>query len=751
MNQATKNVPVDDNLINYGALKGNLVGANNDKKFYVTTAIAYTNGFPHMGHAYEALSADVIARYMRVQGYDTFFLTGSDEHGQKVAAAAEKNNMAPIDHCNLYVDAFRSLNQRLCVSNDYYQRTTEKYHEETSQRLWKMCADMHDDIYLDTYEGWYNEREEMFVTDAEAEANQFVDASTGLPLKRVSEESYFFRMSKYCDALINKIETEPTFIQPEMHRNSILSRLKKDGLRDLSISRTTFNWGIPAPEGFQSNHVMYVWFDALTNYLSGVHGLDPAHPLHKYWPANVHIIGKDIVWFHTVIWPCMLMSAGMTLPACVFSHGFVNAADGRKMSKSFNNSVDPNELLDLYPTDSLRYYLTASITYGADLNMSASNMIQMHNSELADVAGNLIHRVLTLCGKYCDNKVPDVQHDEKCGLPFDLAALVSGTAEAMKNFAIHTCIHLAMEAVRQTNRWLTEAEPWKMKGADEPRRVAVVRTALEALYAFTHFLAPVVPQAAHAIFSDRLNTAPVATTELRTDFYNLTPGTPTRLGDILFTKIEDPDAPAPPTAISMDAAREAKKKAKAGKAAEAVVLDMEQPDLSRMDLRVGVITKVWDHPTAERLYCEEIDVGDEAPRQIASGLREHYSLEEMMGRKVLVVCNLKEAKLQGFASNGMVLACKRSVEQADGSSKVVVQLVEPGSAAAVGERACVEGMPEGPVWAPNATKKHKVWEAVAPHLHTNADGVACYKDQPLITLVSKTQCTVVSNFSSPIS
>ena len=269
MNKATSKVPIDDNLVNYGAIKSSLKGSNSDKKFYVSTAIAYTNGFPHMGHAYEALSADVIARYMRVQGYDTFFLTGSDEHGQKVAAAAEKNGMAPIDHCNLYVNAFKALNQRLCVSNNSYQRTTDKYHEETSQRLWKMCADMSDDIYLDCYEGWYNEREETFVTDAEAEANQFIDPGTGTALKRVSEESYFFRMSKYCDALIAKIEAEPGFIQPEMHRNSILARLKMDGLRDLSISRTTFNWGIPAPDGFQSNHVMYVWFDALTNYLSG--------------------------------------------------------------------------------------------------------------------------------------------------------------------------------------------------------------------------------------------------------------------------------------------------------------------------------------------------------------------------------------------------------------------------------------------------------------------------------------------------
>ena len=327
----------------YGALAHNLPGCG-PEKFYITTAISYTNGFPHIGHAYEFLSTDAIARYYRVLGYDTFFLTGTDEHGQKVAASAEKNGLSPLEHCNIYVKAFQELNKRLLVTYSDFIRTTHPHHELTSQTLWKRCHE-NGDIYLGSYEGWYNEREETFVTDADAEAAGFKDAASGVPLKRVKEESYFFRMSAYTDRLIAHIEEHPSFVEPEQFRNNVLARLKKEGLKDLSISRTSFNWGIPVPEGFAREHVMYVWFDALTNYLSGVDGLqlrpqgapagsvvpgcnllptkNPAeewlerelgHSLSEYWPAARHVIGKDIVWFHCVIWPCMLMSAGVPLP-----------------------------------------------------------------------------------------------------------------------------------------------------------------------------------------------------------------------------------------------------------------------------------------------------------------------------------------------------------------------------------------------------------------------------------------------------
>lgn len=326
------------------------------RKKYITTAISYTNGSPHIGHAYEFITADVITRYFRLYGYETFFLTGADEHGQKVAASAQAAGKSPQDHCNFFVDQFKGLDALLNISYDRYIRTTDDDHIVTAQKLWLMCIN---DIYLDKYVGWYNEREECFVADADAELAGYKDIGSGLPLKKVEEESYFFKMSAYCERLLAHIRENPRFIQPEQLRNHICTRLEAEGLKDLSISRTSFTWGIPVPN--DERHVMYVWFDALTNYLSGVRALDD-DDLKFFWPANFHIIGKDIVWFHSVIWPCMLMSAKLHLPGkfyaaflpiyqhlnsfveCVFSHGFVNAADGRKMSKSYNNAIDPFEV-----------------------------------------------------------------------------------------------------------------------------------------------------------------------------------------------------------------------------------------------------------------------------------------------------------------------------------------------------------------------------------------------------------------------
>lgn len=319
-----------------------------------------------------------------------------------------------------YVAGFQCLNQRILVTNDDYVRTTSPRHKRTAQALWNLCATKNDDIYLDQYSGWYNVKEETFVTDSEAELCNFCDPSTGDPLKRVQEASYFFKMSKYHDRLVEHILRHAEFIRPEGHRNAILARLNADRLRDLSISRTTFDHGIPVPEGFDSNHVMYVWFDALTNYLTGVNALGvndevegeegdgnndekkkENEELAKLWPADVHIIGKDILWFHTVIWPCILMSANLPLPKTVFAHGFVNDKDGKKMSKSVGNVVDPHDMLDLFDVDSFRWYLCKEAPYGGELSFSEVSMRDMHNADLVKTLGNLVQRVTKLCEKYC--------------------------------------------------------------------------------------------------------------------------------------------------------------------------------------------------------------------------------------------------------------------------------------------------------------------------------------------------------------
>ena len=564
----------------------------------------------------------------------------------------------------------------------------------------------------------------------------YKDTGSGLPLKKVTEESYFFRMSKYLDRLLHYIEVEnPDFVQPEALKNQILVRLRKDGLRDLSISRTSFTWGIPVPEGFDDRHVMYVWFDALSNYTSGVEIFDESSPIRKYWPAQSHVIGKDIVWFHTVIWPCMLMSAEIPVPRGVFSHGFINAADGRKMSKSYNNAVDPHDIVSKYSSDTIRYYFCNHV-YGNDINFTESAMITMHNSELADVLGNLVHRALTLIGKYSDHIIPNSAHDPAWALPFEFEKLANGIREDMKSNAIESALSRTMEAVRNTNKFITEAEPWKMKGGDEVRRAPVVRTTLEAIYAFTHFLAPIIPHAAKLIF-DALQTPPKPVFLLRNDLYNLTPGTKVVPCKILFSRIEVEKNKK----VIPESGVKAKKKA-----AQELEnsLDPNQPDFTKIDLRVGKITKVWHHETAERLFCEEIDIGDPSGvRPVASGLRSHYTLEDMQDRLVVMVCNLKEAKMQGFVSTGMVLAAK----SADGEK---IELIDPPSDADVGDRLVVEGL-EGPAWPSAKVKKLKLWESISADLKTNAECIACWQGNPLLTSKGLKPCKVKSNADMPIS
>ena len=328
------------------------------EKFYLTTAINYTNGPPHVGHAYEAITSDVISRYHRVYGRQVFFLTGTDEHGQKIADTAEKAGVKPIDICDKYAGQFQDLNAKLSISNDGYIRTTQPHHHKLVQLLWQR-VEKKGDIYLDRFSGYYNVREETFITDHDAEQSDFKDPVSGVPLEKREEESYFFKMSKYHDRLVEHIKTHPEFIQPELRRNEILARLREP-LRDLSVSRNTFSWGIPVPNG--NGHVMYVWFDALSNYLSGVGWPDGQHK--SMWPADVHIIGKDILWFHTVIWPTMLMSAGVDLPKTVFGHGFVSDKDGVKMSKSLGNVIDPYDMLQKYGSDTLRFFITRAAPYG---------------------------------------------------------------------------------------------------------------------------------------------------------------------------------------------------------------------------------------------------------------------------------------------------------------------------------------------------------------------------------------------------
>lgn len=746
---------------NFAQTAGNGIAEIRDDgdRYYITTAINYTNGAAHMGHAYEAATSDVIARFQRSKcglKQPTYFVTGADEHGQKIANTASGEGKQPIEICDKYVTGFKCLNQRLLITNDDYIRTTSDRHKRVAKALWKKCSDA-GDIYLDTYEGWYNIREETFVTDSEAQLTDFKDPTSGLPLKRVEEKSYFFKMSKYKERLIEYIEvTNPNFIRPEKHKNQILSRLKSDDLRDLSISRTTFQWGIPVPEGFEADHVMYVWVDALSNYLTGVNGLGvnedgSIEGLAKFWPASVHIIGKDILWFHTVIWPCLLMSANIPLPKTVFAHGFVNDKEGKKMSKSMGNVVDPHDMLDKFDVDTFRWYLCKEASFGGELAFSEDNMRDMHNSDLCDTLGNLVHRATSLCQKFCEGgTIPDVPYPPT-KLPIDLPAVLTSYIEKMEAFELQGGANVAIQGFRDINKYLDDEAPWKKKGDEHKQaRQITVRTTLEAIYALAHLLLPFLPEGAHKIFQ-KLKTEPTSLTDLKRDMCNLKVGTKIDVGSVLYDKKlseEEINNAKEASAKKKESYEEAQRRKKEKKAAQIAASKKaqggaaDQPEFTKMEIRVGQIIKVWNHESADKLYCEQIDVGEESgPREIASGLRDYYTLEEMENKKVLVVCNLKATKLVGFSSNGMVLAAKGS----DGKG---VELITPPDDTPIGERVYIEGLSGEPVSSAQV-KKRKVWDTVAKGLKTNDEGLATWDNKVIIT--SKGSCKAATLKGAPIS
>ncbi|OQR84558.1 methionyl-tRNA synthetase [Achlya hypogyna] len=679
------------------------------ESFYITTAIHYSNGMPHIGHAYENVTADVIARYHRTYGRDVRFLTGTDEHGQKIAQTAEAQGMTPIQLCDKYSGLFQQLTKDLNMSNDDFIRTTSDRHKKFCQYIFAR-AQANGDIYKGTYEGWYNVREETFVTENEAALTNYKDPTSGLDLKKMQEESYFFKMSKYQQRLIDHFHAHPEFLQPETARQAILKRLEEP-LLDLSASRTTFSHGIPLPD--DPKHVMYVWFDALSNYLSA---LDyPSGANAKYWPASVHIIGKDITWFHTVIWPCILMSAGFPLPKRVFAHGFINAKDGTKMSKSIGNVIDPYDMVAKVGLDSFRYFVVRGARYGADMPFSEDELVAMHNSDLADTLGNLVHRGLTLAVKYADGAVPDATATP-C---FDVAALRAATEEAFKNYNLQDACVAFIEAVKETNKYLTDAAPWHM--TDAGAKLVVVRTVLEAIYIFAHFMAPFMPGTAAAVF-DKLHTQPTTLTRLSSYFDTLTPGTPIGVGDILFQKV-------------LSDVEKAALAAKKAPAPAPVKVKVEVPLFAACDIRVGTITKVWPHPDSDKLFCEEIDVGREAPVQIASGLRPFYTQDALLGRKVLVLLNIKAAKLAGFKSNGMVLCAV---------TDDATQLIEPPAAAVNGERVTI-ATEAGDAVSEGQMKKQKIWEKLAADFTTDAGAVATYKGAVVSTTAGPCKAASLAN------
>jgi len=464
-------------------------------KFYLTTAIHYTNGPPHIGHAYEMVASDAIARFKRLDGYDVFAMTGTDEHGQKVQRTAAQNGLSPKEFVDKIAARFEEMEQRLGCSFDRFIRTTDADHLPSTQELWRRM-EANGDIYLAKYAGWYSVRDEAFYGEEETtlQPDGTRLGGQGTPVEWVEEESYFFRLKSYQDRLLKLYEDVPDFISPETRKNEVVSFVK-GGLEDLSISRTTFDWGLPVPG--DPKHVMYVWVDALNNYVTGTGFLDPESPRAHYWPADVHIIGKDIVRFHAVYWPAFLMSAGLPLPKRVFGHGFL-LNKGTKMSKSLGNVVDPFGLAETYGVDQLRYFFLREVSFGQDGNYSHDAIVGRINADLANDLGNLAQRSLSMIAKNCEGRVPPrgtLNEADEAMLAMADAALAKAR-EAMKDFALHTVLADLWALIAEANRYFANNEPWRLTKTDPARRDTILYVTIEVLREVAILVQPVMPVAA---------------------------------------------------------------------------------------------------------------------------------------------------------------------------------------------------------------------------------------------------------------
>jgi methionyl-tRNA synthetase len=463
------------------------------KPFYITTPIFYPNGAPHIGHAYTSVASDVIARFHRLDGRDVLFLTGTDEHGQKMQQTAEKEGVTPLELATRNSGLFRQLWDTLNISYDDYIRTTEERHYEACQAIWQKMVDA-GDIYLDTYSGWYSVRQEGFFDEKETTLGDdgVRREPLGSPVEWVEEESYFFRLSAYGDKLLDHYSSNPGFIAPQERRNEVTSFVKS-GLRDLSISRTTFDWGIKVPGN--DRHIMYVWVDALTNYITAAGYPNENGERWRYWPADIHMIGKDIVRFHAVYWPAFLMSAGIDLPKRVFAHGFL-LNRGEKMSKSVGNVVDPFALVEKYGLDPLRYYMMREVPFGQDGSYNHEAIVNRTNADLANDLGNLAQRSLSMVGKHCEGAVPacgPLSEDDKTVL--DAAdGLLETARTAMADQAIHTMLGAVWQLVSDTNRYFAAQEPWALRKTDPDRMATVLYVTIEAIRQVAILAQPVMPK-----------------------------------------------------------------------------------------------------------------------------------------------------------------------------------------------------------------------------------------------------------------
>ena len=632
---------------------------NNCKgKYYITTAIAYTSGRPHIGNTYEIVLTDAIARYKRQQGYDVFFQTGTDEHGQKIEEKAKEAGITPKEFVDNIAGIVRKNFDMMNTSYDYFVRTTDDYHEKQVQKIFKKLYEQ-GDIYKSTYEGMYCTPCESFWTESQLVDGKCPDC--GRPVKKATEEAYFFNLQKYAPRLIEHIETHPEFIQPESRKNEMINNFLKPGLQDLCVSRTSFKWGIPVD--FDPDHVVYVWIDALSNYITSLgFDVDGNHGENykKYWPADVHIIGKDILRFHTIYWPIMLMALGEPLPKQVFGHPWLLVGDG-KMSKSKGNAIYADELVHYFGVDAVRYFVLHEMPFAQDGTITWDLMVERVNSDLANVLGNLVNRTISMQNKYFHGVISNkMEGDPLDAELIELAvATVHNVDEKMDQLRVGEAIDEIFTLLKRCNKYIDETTPWTL-GKDETKKdrlATVLYNLLESIRYAAVLLESFMPETSEKIL-DQLSTSRRDKASLES-FGQLECGhTVEAKPSILFQRIDPKEFME---TLEADKQKEAKQAAQKEVAKEKGKEEITIEDFTKVELKVGTILSAEKHPKADRLLVEQIDLGDEV-RQIVSGIASTFKPEEVVGKKVVVVSNLKPVKLRGVESQGMILCASNDTD-----------------------------------------------------------------------------------------